>query len=172
MLAPVTSIDLTQLTVGELLTTYAGILDELRDRGLIRTKNAPVGDLAEYACAIAYCGELAKNSEKSYDLVADDGRRVQVKVRNVDGSTSPSQVFSPIRSFGFDVCVFILVNDDHVSTAWEWTAEDVRAHGQHRTHTNGTIVRVGQVRMAGADVTEKIHAAWTEMLALGAAAAA
>jgi hypothetical protein len=165
----VTNIDVGDLTVGELLATYARILSELRDRGLIRTKNAPVGDLAEYACVIAYGGELAKNSEKSFDLIAADGRSIQVKVRNVDTTTSPSQIFSSIRSFAFDACVFILINQDVVEAAFEWSPEDVHAHGKHRTHTNSTVVRVGQLRSAGIDVTDKIRAAWVEMLALGAA---
>jgi hypothetical protein len=163
----VTNIDVGQLTVGELLATYAKILDELRDRGLIRTNNAPVGDLAEYACVIAYGGELAKNSEKSYDLVAADGRLIQVKVRNVDTTTSPSQIFSSIRSFGFDACIFILVEHGSVTAAFEWSPEEVRTHGKHRAHTNSTVVRVGQLHSAGINVTEQIRAAWLEMLALG-----
>jgi hypothetical protein len=165
----VTKIQLEKLTVGELLSTYGGILDELRARGLIRTKNAPVGDLAEYACALAYGGELAKNSAKSYDLVAADGRLIQVKVRNVNTDTSPSQTFSPIRSFDFDACVFILINQDAVSAAYEWSPAEVTEHGKHRVHTNGTILRVGQITAGGIDVTQKIQAAWTEMLALGSA---
>ena len=164
-----TNFDVKHLTVGELLSTYTQILGELRHRGLIRTKNAPVGDLAEYACAIAYGGELAKNSEKSFDLVDSDGRLIQVKVRNVDAATSPSQTFSSIRSFGFDACVFILVDGGSVSAAFEWSAEEVRTHGKYRSHTNSTIVRVGQLRFSGTDVTEKVRTAWLDMLTLGAA---
>jgi hypothetical protein len=165
----VTNIDVKQLTVGELLATYAGILDELRDRGLIRTKNAPVGDLAEYACVIAYGGELARNSEKSFDLVASDQRRIQVKARNVEFKTSSGQTFSAIRSFDFDACIFILVDHDAVVAAYEWTPEEVSTLGRRSAHTNSTIVSAGQLRLAGIDVTEKIQAAWVEMLALGAA---
>jgi hypothetical protein len=165
----VTNIDVKQLTVGELLATYAGILDELRDRGLIRTKNAPVGDLAEYACVIAYGGELARNSEKSFDLVASDQRRIQVKVRNVEFKSSSGQTFSAIRSFDFDACVFILVDHDAVVAAHEWTPEEVSTLGRRSAHTNSTVVSAGQLRSAGVDVTEKIQAAWVEMLALGAA---
>jgi hypothetical protein len=165
----VANIDVKQLTVGELLATYAGILEELRDRGLIRTKNAPVGDLAEYACVIAYGGELARNSEKSFDLVASDHRRIQVKVRNVDFKTSSGQTFSAIRSFDFDACIFILIDNNAVVAAYEWTPEDVSALGRRSAHTNSTIVSAGQLRSAGNNVTEKIQAAWVEMLALGAA---
>jgi len=120
------------LTVGEVLHVYTGLLAELRHRGLIRTNNAPIGDLAEYACAAYYEGELTPNSEKSYDLIAADGRRVQVKVRNVRIDTRPSAVFSSIRSMDFDVCVFILANanTNWIESAYEWTADDIRTRGR------------------------------------------
>ena len=156
--------------VGELLQAYSSILGELRSRGLVRTNNAPVGDLAEYACAIVYGGVLAPNSAKSYDLTAADGRRIQVKVRNIREDTRSSSVFSPLRSFDFDVCVFVLVDERQgvVSAAYEWTADDVQAHGTHRTHTNGTVIRLRQVRSAGIglNVTDSVRAAWSAMLAL------
>ncbi|GAB3132718.1 hypothetical protein GCM10027057_05340 [Marisediminicola antarctica] len=126
--------DPSMLTVGEVLHVYTGLLAELRHRGLIRTNNAPIGDLAEYACAAYYKGELAPNSEKSYDLIAADGRRVQVKVRNGRIDTRPSAGFSSIRSMDFDVCVFILANananTNSIESAYEWTADDVRTRGR------------------------------------------
>lgn len=144
--------DLATVSVGQLLERYAGILAELRLRGLVRTNNAPIGDLAEYCAAIVYDGLLAPKSEKSYDLVAQDGRKVQVKVRVIRSDTSPSAVFSPIRSFGFDVGAFLLIDGDRggVLAARELTAEDVQHAGKHRAHTNGVVVRVGQVRSATA----------------------
>jgi hypothetical protein len=161
--------DLATVSVGQLLERYAGILAELRLRGLVRTNNAPIGDLAEYCAAIVYDGLLAANSEKSYDLIAHDGRKVQVKVRVIRSGTSPSAVFSPMRSFGFDVGVFILIDGDRggVLTAREWTADEIRDAGKHRAHTNGVVVRVGQVRSAtarGVDLTEMFRIAWDDLI--------
>lgn len=161
--------DLAAVSVGQLLERYAGILAELRLRGLVRTNNAPIGDLAEHCAAIVYDGLLAPNSEKSYDLVAHDGRKVQVKVRVVRFNTSPSAVFSPIRSFGFDVGVFLLIDGDRggVLTARELTADEILNVGKHRAHTNGVVVRVGQVRSAaapGIDLTDAFHVAWEELI--------
>jgi hypothetical protein len=162
--------DARQWNVGELLRTYSAILRELRRRNLVRTNNAPVGDLAEYACAIVYQGTLAPNSEKSYDLTAGDGRRIQVKVRNLRDDTRASSAFSPIRSFEFDVCAFLLIDEarSRVDAAFEWSVDEVRQHGVHRIHTNGTVVRVRQVRSAqvGLDITKSVQFAWQSMLAL------
>lgn len=160
--------DLAGVTVGQLLERYADVLTELRRRGLIRTNNAPIGDLAEYCAAVVYDGLLAPNSEKSYDLIAHDGRRVQVKVRVIRSDTSPSAVFSPIRSFGFDIAVFLLIDGDHggVLAAREWTPAEIQQAGKHRAHTNGVVVRVGQIRSAsalGVDRTDVFRRAWQEL---------
>lgn len=162
---------LPDLSVGELLDTYRNVLKSLSIRGLVRTNNAPIGDLAEYCAAIVYDGLLAPNSAKSYDLVAADGRRIQAKVRLIRPTTSTSAVFSPIRSFGFDACIFLLVNDDggHVEVAKELTVDEVREIGKHRELVNGVHVRIGKLRSttAGIDRTGEFDVAWREML-LGA----
>ncbi|UJW36924.1 hypothetical protein L3Q67_44990 (plasmid) [Saccharothrix sp. AJ9571] len=76
----------------------AASLQELRERGVVRTR-APLGDYAEYLAMRVYGGELAANSGKSYDLLAADGRRVQVKARTVGAATRAGAVFSAFRSF-------------------------------------------------------------------------
>lgn len=158
------------LNVGEILHVYTSLLAELRRRGLVRTNNAPIGDLAEYACAAYYEGELAPNSEKSYDLLAADGRRVQVKVRNVRNDTSASATFSSIRSTDFDVCVFILANagTNLIEAAYEWTVDEIRDHGRFTSHTNSTLIRIGKVRagVAGVNITDGLNTAWQAMLEL------
>lgn len=157
------------LRVGELLDTYTHVLAELRARHLIRTNNAPIGDLAEFCAAAVYDGLLAPNSEKSYDLTAADGRKVQVKVRLVRPGMASGAVFSPIRSFDFDVCTFLVIDNTagQVLAAREWTPGEVREHGSFKRHTNGTVVTVSQVRSSrarGIDRTADFDAAWREML--------
>ena len=44
---------------------------------MIRTENAPVGDYAEYLVARALGGQLAPNSEKSWDVVGSDGEKLR-----------------------------------------------------------------------------------------------
>ena len=160
---------LTALTVRDLLSTYADVLAELRERNLVRTNNAPIGDLAEYCAAMVYDGLLAPNSEKSFDLTASDGRLVQVKVRQLRPN-APSALFSPLRSFGFDVAVFIVVDSttNQVMAAREWTAEEVQQHGSFKAHTNGTTVPVSRVlteAARGVDLTASFAAAWDALLA-------
>jgi hypothetical protein len=160
---------LAHLTVGELLDTYTNVLAELRTRHLVRTNNAPIGDLAEFCAAMVYDGLLAPNSEKSYDLAAADGRKVQVKVRLVRPGMASGAVFSPIRSFDFDVCAFLVIDNEsgQVVAAREWTPDEVREHGSFKQHTNGTVVTVSQLRSSnarGVDRTTEFKTAWQDLL--------
>lgn len=160
---------LADLNVRDLLSTYADVLAELRERNLVRTNNAPIGDLAEYCAATVYDGLLAPNSEKSFDLTASDGSRVQVKVRQLRPGGSRSAVFSPIRSFEFDTSVFLVIDTvtNEVIAAREWSADEVRQHGSFKAHTNGTTVTVSQVlakTARGRDRTEDFAIAWDALL--------
>lgn len=65
----------------DLLRLYGALLSELTDRGVLRSRNAPAGDLAEHLAAVVYDGVLAPASEKSWDVRDSTGRTVQVKCR-------------------------------------------------------------------------------------------
>lgn len=100
---------LSSMSTRDLLRLYGGVLRELLARRVVRTLNAPAGDLAETLVARAFNGELAPNSEKSWDVRAADGRLIQVKSRVIaaTAATKPIQ-FSVFRSWGFDAAVFVV----------------------------------------------------------------
>lgn len=82
---------------------------ELRDRGLIRSSNNPVADLAEGYVAGRLGLTLATTVTAGYDAAAPDGTRYQVKGRRM---TAVNQR----RAFGF------LRNlSAGSSTSWRWS---------------------------------------------------
>lgn len=93
-----------------LLRQYAETLTILVERGVVRSRNAPAGDLAETLVAEAYEGCLASPSQKSWDVELPDGTTLQVKCRVIDPQGRRSQVYSPFRSWDFDRCVFVLLD--------------------------------------------------------------
>lgn len=138
-------IDLASLRVRELLATYAGVLRELLRRGVIRTLNAPVGDLAEALAARVYSGELAPNSEKSWDVRSSDAELIQVKSRVVSltARTKPVQ-FSVFRSWGFHRAVFILFAAEayEVMAAIEVPVDSVRSKAADVAWVGGSRLTV------------------------------
>lgn len=154
--------DLEEWSTNRLLRGYAAILEELLRRGVIRTRNAPVGDLAEHVVAFAYGGVLAPNSEKGWDVRANDGRLLQVKSRVIHPGARKSQVFSPFRSFGFDACIFVLFDGRsyEVTQAIEVPRQSVIDMAKRSEWVAGSRVRVVARLIAapGAlDVTESIR---------------
>lgn len=159
-----TDVDVRTIAVTRLLGLYAEILTELLNRGVVRTRNAPAGDLAELLVANAYEGVLAANSVKSWDVEAADGRHLQVKCRVVQAGAKSSQTYSPFRSWGFDACVFVILDAGTyaVVKAVEVPADQVEAISTRSAWVAGDRVRVTQdllILPGSVDVTDRIRSA-------------
>jgi len=154
------------LTVGELLSSYAKILAELRERGVVRSANAPAGDYAEWLCSRALGATLVDNfSVKSHDLVLADGRRVQVKARVTSEPPKAGQLqTSPFRSWDFDLAAFVLFRDyDYaVLRGVLLPVEVVRDRSSFRSHVNGSVVMIRGALLDhedAEDITDRLRAA-------------
>lgn len=148
----------------QLVRLYADILTELTRRPVTRSRNAPAGDLAGWIAAALYDGTLAPQSEKSWDVRAADGRLVQVKVRLIAEGDNRSHVYSPFRSWDFDVSLFILPNAHtyDVVRAVEVPVAAVQAAASWSRHVNGNRVstKVHLLQIDGAvDRTDEASAA-------------
>jgi hypothetical protein len=155
------TVDLARLTTRELLRLYADILTELVERKIVRSRNAPAGDLAEYLVCVAYDGQLAPPSEKSWDVRARDGRTLQVKTRLIAEGDRKTHFYSPFRSWDFAACVFMIL-DAHsyeVVRAVEVPVDEVRTLARAAPHVNGFRIstRTPLIRIPGAvDRTDAI----------------
>jgi len=155
-----------ETSVGELLSSYAKILTELRGRGVVRSANAPAGDYAEWLCSRALGATLVDNfSVKSHDFVLADGRRVQVKTRVTSDPPKAGQLqTSPFRSWDFDLAAFVLFRDyDYaVRRAVLLPVEVVRAQSVYRSHVNGSVVMMRGALLDhedAEDITDRLRAA-------------
>ena len=135
--------DLSTFSEVGLFSLYRAILGELKSRGMIRTENAPAGDYAEYLVATALGGQMAPNSEKSWDVLGNDGKKLQVKARVVSSPAQPGQLqLSPFRSFSFDFAVIVLLSatDYAVARASKVPRHVVESSATHRQHVNGKVL--------------------------------
>ena len=148
-----------------LLRLYAATPTELLRRRVVRTRNAPAGDLAEWLVARAYGGELAPASEKSWDVRSVDGRRLQVKCRTVSEVARRGQRgLSPFRSFDFEAAVIVLLDETtfDVVQAVELPVDAIRASARHVAWVNGHRVRANAALLtspAARDVTTLLRRA-------------
>jgi hypothetical protein len=135
--------DLSAFSEAGLFSLYRAILSELKSRGVVRTQNAPAGDYAEYLVAAALGGQMAPNSEKSWDVLDNDGEKLQVKARVVSDPVQPSQLqLSPFRSFDFHFAVIVLLSaaDYTVVRASKVPCGVVESAAIHRPHVNGKVL--------------------------------
>jgi hypothetical protein len=65
----------------ELLKLHAGVSEELRARGILRSSNNPTGDLAECLFCKAFGWKQAGNSNANVDAISRNGKRYQIKGR-------------------------------------------------------------------------------------------
>ncbi|MBM7494013.1 hypothetical protein JOD64_005235 [Micromonospora luteifusca] len=163
-----TDSDLRSMSVRQLLELYSRILTELIRRGVVRSRNAPAGDLAESIVAKAYRGELAPQSEKSWDVRAADGTLLQIKCRVIEPGSRRTHVFSPFRSWSFDACVFVILSSVtyDIEQAVEAPVDQVRAAARASSWVAGHRVSLSQVRVGldnAVDVTDRLREAYGAM---------
>lgn len=149
-------------STADLLKMHASIMEELRNRNVLRSANNPTGDLAEYLFCAAFGWDQASNSVKGLDAVDAEGIRYQIKGRRVH-RRNPSRQLSAIRDLeGFDVLAVVLFDDDYnILRAGLIPALAVKNGATYVPHTNShkfiardSIWHMPEVR----DVTEQLRA--------------
>ena len=140
------------LTVPELLRCFANILDELKERKVVRTRNNPVADYAEWLVTQQLGLSLERSSKRGYDAIDQNGKRYQIKSRRLD-PTNESKLLSVIRNLDtneFDYLVGVLFNRDFtVKEAYKIPHGVIREHARFSEHVNGHLLHLqGEVLTA------------------------
>lgn len=105
---------LSHLNEKELLRLHAAIINELKARKIVRTKNNPIGDYTEWLVAKALNLKLASNSASGYDGVDENGIKYQIKGRRITLENKSRQL-SAIRKLNdkdFDYLVGVIFDQD------------------------------------------------------------
>ncbi len=132
--------DPADYSVHGLLRCYGEILDELKQRDVLRTYNNPIGDYAEWLVAERLGLQLNVSSASGCDAVGPNGARFQIKARWLPSTTSSRQL-STIRGLAdqqFDFLIAVLLNKDFSIVAAYRIAHNVIADFAHFVpHVNG-----------------------------------
>lgn len=135
--------DLRKLTNKKLLRLQASITNELLKREVVRTKNNPLGDYAEWLVAKALGLTLETNSKAGYDGIDSEGLRVQIKGRRIT-SGNKSRQLSAIRKYDkkdFDVLAAVIFDEYfEVMEAYLIPHHVVGEYASYREHVNAHIL--------------------------------
>lgn len=134
--------ELRAMEAAELLALYAELIEELRDRELVRTSNNPVADYAEKVAVERLNLSRAHKEEKGYDATDGKHRRYQVKGRRITRHNRSRQL-SVIRNLDerpFDYLVAVVFDESfRVAEMWEIPYEFVKKYSKWSAHQNGHI---------------------------------
>src|ERR1019366_10133907 len=102
--------DLDSKTDAELITQYGEMMSALHRRGIVRSGNNPIADMAERVIADYYGVAPLPPNNKSFDIEARDGTKIEVKALR---RTKPSRRgLSPLRILAFDYLAIVIFAAD------------------------------------------------------------
>lgn len=102
--------DLTTLDDAQLIEHHGATMVALLERGIVRSANNPIADIAERIVATYVGGELAAPNEKSFDVTSADGTTLQVKALRRTRSNGTG--LSALRSMAFDELAVVVFEND------------------------------------------------------------
>ena len=138
-------INLADMTPLELLQLQGAVITELRDRNIVRTSNAPLGDYTEWLVAHHLNLDLETNSTAGFDATTkgEVKSRIQIKGRGLTEQNQSRQL-SVIRKYeekDFDELVAVIFNEDFtVKEAYRMPHEVIGKYAKYRPHPNGHVV--------------------------------
>jgi hypothetical protein len=153
--------DLSKLSVAQLLTLSRWILAELRQRGVVRSGNAPAGDYAELLVMRATGGQLAEAAQKSWDVLTPAVERLQVKARLVTDPAKPGErQLSVFRSWEFEALIVVLFDDDfNVRRATRLARQLLEGQSRFVQHVRGyRVMATDALLEQGEDWTDRLRA--------------
>jgi hypothetical protein len=95
----------------QMVALYGEVIGELHRRGIVRSGNNPIADMAETVVADYFGVEPEPPNQKSYDVKAKDGKRIQVKALR---RTKPTRTgLSAFRTLEFDYVAVAIFGAGH-----------------------------------------------------------
>jgi len=137
--------DLKMLSIPQLLRTHSAIVDELKNRGVVRSSNNPVGDYTEWLVASKLGLKLQTNATAGYDAIDSEGRRYQIKGRRVASDKTPAQL-GAIRNLDkndFDYLVAVIFDPNYeILYAAQIPHSLIAGYSVYRRHVNAHILNL------------------------------
>lgn len=135
--------DLKSVSSVQLLRNHFSIIEELKNRNIIRTRNNPVSGYAEWLVQTKKGFSLTGNSAEGADAIDKEGKKYRIKARHLV-SPSSSRQLGVIRSLGrkqFDFLVAIMFDRDfNIESAYMIPHGIISKYARFSRHQNGHIL--------------------------------
>jgi hypothetical protein len=136
---------LKSLNERELLQKYDKIINELKEREIIRTGNNPISDYGEWLVSKKLKLSLLPNSKKGYDAVNNRKVKYQIKCRRPTEKNKSKQlsVIRNLKDKSFDLLIGIIFDNAYnVVEAYQIPHDVIKKHATFSKHQNGHILHL------------------------------
>ncbi len=136
---------LKHATDSQLLQLYAAVMEELRERGVVRSSNNPVSDYAEKIIAARLNLTLVRGSNRGFDAQDSNGTRYQIKARRNTRHNRSRQlgVIRDLDSKDFDYLLAGIFDESfNLKELWKIPHERIKVHARYGKHQNGHILHL------------------------------
>lgn len=136
-------LNLSTMDVRDLLLTHAALIEELRNRNVIRSSNNPVADYTEWLVASTLNLSLVGKSSAGFDAFDELQNRVQIKGRRRTSHNKSTQMSSirNLESKPFDYLIGVIYNEDFsIDYVARIPHEVIVEKSKYRAHTNSNIL--------------------------------
>lgn len=155
-------INLNRKSIIGLLQTHSAILDELKKRKVVRTRNNPVSGYSEWLVAKKLGLQLEGNSNAGYDAIDSKGLKYEIKGRRITPTNKSTQL-SAIRNLEekhFDYLIGVIFDKDYnILYAAQIPHKVVLEYSSYRVHTNSYVFHLRKSILADKrvkDMTKKL----------------
>ncbi|MDZ4777743.1 MAG: hypothetical protein SGJ23_13260 [Alphaproteobacteria bacterium] len=156
--------DIREQSAQELLQVYGDVLAELREKGIVRTGNNPIGDFAETLFIRTFGWVSESNSAKGHDAIDDTGARYQIKTRRITNKNRSRElgVLRNLDDVPFDYLAAVLLGERfEITRAIILPISAVNERSAFRAHINGWKFHLNDsvwTHPDARDVTEQLQA--------------
>jgi len=134
--------NLSRKSIIGLLRTHSAIIEELRKRKVVRTRNNPVQGYAEWLVSKKLNLILEPNSNTGFDATDRKGTRYEIKGRRITPSNKSTQL-SAIRNLDkkhFDCLIGVIFDKDYnILYAAQIPHKVISEYSTYKAHTNANI---------------------------------
>ena len=154
-------LNLKNMNAQELLQLYSHLMEELRERDIIRSSNNPVADYAEKVAVKRLGLVRVSKEERGYDAIDKEGKKkYQIKGRRITKHNSSRQL-GVIRNLDeklFHYLIAVLFNEDFtVKEIWKIPYLFIKKNSRYSEHQNGHIFIADSDQLSHGKGVERIR---------------
>lgn len=151
--------NLESLNESGLLKLYAELMEELRDRRLIRTSNNPVADYAEKVAVEKLKLHRAGKEEKGFDAQDISGKKYQIKGRRITRHNKSRQlgVIRYLDEELFDFLIAVIFDENFsILEIWKIPLQYVKENAKWSELQHGHILQAKPDVLASSKGVEQV----------------